>query len=85
MLVTDRGLANLEITARALGALADAGIPAGLFAEVDSNPTDTNLAAGIAACNSGHHDGVIATGGGSGLDLGKLVAFMCGRSPDPGL
>ena len=80
MLVTDRGLANLDITARALGVLADAGIPAGLFAEVDSNPTDTNLAAGVAAYNSGHHDGVIAFGGGSGLDLGKLVAFMCGQS-----
>ena len=80
MLVTDRGLANLDITARALGVLADAGIPAGLFAEVDSNPTDTNLAAGVAAYNSGHHDGVIAFGGGSGLDLGKLVAFMCAQS-----
>ena len=59
--------------------LAAAGIETGLFSDVRSNPTDENLAAGVAQYRAGGHDGVIAFGGGSGLDLGKLVAFMAGQ------
>src|SRR5690606_13658795 len=71
LLVTDRGLAGLPITARALDILDEAGLGRAIFAEVDPNPTDTNLAAGIEAFRAGDHDGVVAFGGGSGLDLGK--------------
>ena len=80
LLVTDRGLAGLPITARALDCLAAAGLEHALFAEVDPNPNEVNLAAGIEAYRSGGHDGVIAFGGGSGLDLGKMVAFMAGQT-----
>ena len=80
LLVTDRGLAGLPITARALDYVAAAGLYHALFAEVDPNPNDVNLAAGIAAYQAGGHDGVIAFGGGSGLDLGKMVAFMAGQT-----
>ena len=80
LLVTDRGLAGLPITARALDCLAAAGLEHALFAEVDPNPNEVNLAAGIEACKAGGHDGVIAFGGGSGLDLGKMVAFMAGQT-----
>ena len=80
LLVTDRGLAGLPITARALDCLAAAGLEHTLFAEVDPNPNEVNLAAGIEACKAGGHDGVIAFGGGSGLDLGKMVAFMAGQT-----
>jgi len=80
LLVTDRGLAALPITERALDILRKAGLTAALFAEVDPNPNEVNLAAGVAAYNSGGHDGVIAFGGGSGLDLGKCVAFMAGQT-----
>ncbi|GIL02729.1 MAG: alcohol dehydrogenase [Alphaproteobacteria bacterium] len=80
LLVTDRGLASLPITARALDLLEAAGLGRALFAEVDPNPNDGNLAAGVAAFRAGGHDGVVAFGGGSGLDLGKLVAFMAGQS-----
>jgi alcohol dehydrogenase class IV len=75
LLVTDKALAGLPITQNALKLLTDAGLEAALFAEVRSNPNDENLAAGIACYNAGKHDGVIAFGGGSGLDLGKVVAF----------
>jgi alcohol dehydrogenase class IV len=75
LLVTDRGLATLPITQGALDLLEAAGLGRALFAEVDPNPNEKNLAAGIAAFKAGDHDGVIAFGGGSGLDLGKLVAF----------
>ncbi|HEY5738574.1 MAG TPA: iron-containing alcohol dehydrogenase [Gammaproteobacteria bacterium] len=77
LLVTDRGLAGLPITASTLALLEQAGLGNALFADVDPNPNENNLAAGIEAFNAGGHDGVIAFGGGSGLDLGKLIAFMC--------
>ena len=80
LLVTDRGLAGLDITARALDILDTAGLGRALFAEVDPNPTEVNLAAGIEAYRDGGHDGVVAFGGGSGLDLGKMVAFMVGQT-----
>ena len=79
LLITDRGLAALPVTETALSVMQAAGLGRALFAEVDPNPTEANLAAGIAAYNAGGHDGVIAFGGGSGLDLAKTVAFMCGQ------
>ncbi|WP_299234213.1 iron-containing alcohol dehydrogenase [uncultured Halomonas sp.] len=80
LLVTDRGLATLPITQATLDILEAAGLGGALFAEVDPNPNDTNLAAGVEAYRDGNHDGVIAFGGGSGLDLGKMVAFMAGQT-----
>ncbi len=80
LLVTDRGLAELPITARTLDLMEEAGLGRALFSDVDPNPTDRNLEAGIRAFREGGHDGVIAFGGGSGLDLAKMVAFMHGQS-----
>ena len=80
LLVTDKGLADLPITTATLDILEAAGLGRGLFAEVDPNPNEKNLDAGVSAYNAGGHDGVIAFGGGSGLDLGKMVAFMAGQT-----
>ncbi len=80
LLVTDRGLADLPITRATLDALDAGGLGRALFAEVDPNPNEKNLDAGLAAYRDGGHDGVIAFGGGSGLDLGKIVAFMSGQT-----
>lgn len=80
LLVTDRGLAPLPITARALDILEAAGLGRAIFSEVDPNPHEGALAAGVAAYKAGGHDGVVAFGGGSGLDLGKLIAFMAGQT-----
>ena len=77
LVVTDRGLADSTIVAQALAVLAADSLKATLFTGVEPNPTDHNLEAGIAAFKSDDHDGVVAMGGGSALDLGKLVAFMC--------
>ncbi len=76
LLVTDKGLASLPITVATLDLMEAAGLGRAMFADVDPNPTEINLAAGVAAYKVGGHDGVIAFGGGSGLDLGKAVAFM---------
>ena len=80
LLVTDRGLAAMAITQRTLDLMEAAGLGRAIFAEVDPNPTDVNLEAGLAAYKAGGHDGVIAFGGGSGLDLAKMVAFMSGQT-----
>ena len=80
LLVTDKGLADLPITRQALEILEQAGIEPALFAQVDPNPNEVNLADGVTAFRDGGHDGVIAFGGGSGLDLGKMVAFMAGQT-----
>jgi len=80
LLVTDRGLAELPITQATLEVMKNAGLGSGLFADVDLNLNDKNLAAGIEAYRAGGYDGVIAFGGGSGLDLGKLIAFMAGQT-----
>ncbi|WP_043615804.1 iron-containing alcohol dehydrogenase [Ensifer sp. ZNC0028] len=80
LLITDRGLAPMAITQNALDILESAGLGRAIFADVDPNPNDVNLAAGVKAFKDGGHDGVVAFGGGSGLDLGKCVAFMAGQS-----
>ncbi|WP_324752990.1 iron-containing alcohol dehydrogenase [Roseovarius sp. Pro17] len=80
LLVTDKGLADLPITAQVLDIMEGAGLGRGIFSEVDPNPNEKNLDAGVAAYKAGGHDGVIAFGGGSGLDLGKMVAFMAGQT-----
>ncbi|MBD9416952.1 iron-containing alcohol dehydrogenase [Pseudomonas sp. PDM16] len=80
LLVTDRGLGSAPITTAALDSLKAAGLGAALFSDLKPNPVESNLDAGLAAYRAGKHDGVVAFGGGSGLDMGKLIAFMSGQA-----
>ncbi|WJN58952.1 iron-containing alcohol dehydrogenase [Pseudomonas sp. SO81] len=80
LLVTDRGLGSAPITTAALDSLKQAGLGAALFSDLKPNPVESNLDAGLAAYRAGKHDGVVAFGGGSGLDMGKLIAFMSGQA-----
>ncbi|MEK1905275.1 MAG: iron-containing alcohol dehydrogenase [Pseudomonas sp.] len=80
LLVTDRGLGSAPITLAALDSLKAAGLGAALFCELKPNPVESNLTAGLEAYRAGKHDGVVAFGGGSGLDMGKLIAFMSGQA-----
>ena len=80
LFVTDPGLVDLPITTRALGVLAAAGLTAGVFSDIQPNPTEKNVDSGLAALRDGGHDGVVAFGGGSALDAGKVVAFMRGQT-----
>ena len=76
LLVTDKALASLPITAQALDVLEKGGLGRAVFSEVDPNPNEGNMIAGIAVYKAGGHDGVICFGGGSALDLGKMIALM---------
>ena len=80
LLVTDSGLAANPMVARALDLLRAGGLAAALFADIKSNPVGANVEAGVAAYMAGRHDGVVALGGGSALDVGKVVAFMAGQT-----
>mgnify|MGYP000962044782 FL=1 len=70
----------MAITGHALDILDEAGLGRAIFSDVDPNPNEINLEAGVKAFKDGGHDGVVAFGGGSGLDLGKAVAFMAGQT-----
>jgi alcohol dehydrogenase class IV len=80
LVVTDPGLARLPVIERVLAPLREAGLSPALFSEVRPNPVAANVEAGLAAFRAGGHDGVVAVGGGSALDAGKVVAFMAGQT-----
>ena len=82
LLITDPGLALHAVGERVL-AIARAGLPTGLFADVRPNPTAADVAAGVEALRAGGHDGVIALGGGSALDAAKTIAFMVAQDRPP--
>ena len=80
LLVTDAGLKDAAITQNAISLVKGAGLAVEIFSDVKGNPTASNVEAGVAAYKSGKHDGVIAFGGGSGLDAAKTIAFMSKQS-----
>ncbi len=80
LLVTDAGLVNLPVTQNTLALLREAGFAVGVFSDVKPNPISANVNAGVDVLRAGGHDGVIAFGGGSGLDVGKVIAFMAGQT-----
>jgi alcohol dehydrogenase class IV len=80
LLVTDAGLASLPMVAKAVRLCRDAGLGCELFSDVQPNPVEANVTGGVAAYRAGHHDGVIAFGGGSALDTAKAIALMVGQT-----
>jgi alcohol dehydrogenase class IV len=80
LLITDPGLAEHALGRRVLEIARGAGQSCGLFAAIRPNPTGRDIEHGVEALRAGAHDGVIALGGGSGLDAAKAVAFMAGQT-----
>lgn len=80
LFVTDKGLAHLDIVSNTLAILSKANVSHSLFSDVQGNPTGDNVKQGIAAYKAGNHDGVIAFGGGSALDVGKAIALMANQA-----
>src|SRR5215470_552674 len=68
LIVTDRGLAATPIAARVMQAAAQHGVTPTLYGEVGENPTGEDVSAGATAFKKAVCDGIIALGGGSGLD-----------------
>ena len=80
LLVTDSGLAIMPMLRDAAGACERVGLAIDVFSDIKSNPVEKNVTDGVAALKAGGHDGVIAFGGGSALDVGKVIAFMSGQT-----
>ena len=80
LLVTDPGLAALPMVVDIVAQCERAGLRVGLFSDIKPNPTGRNVADGIDVYLAGNHDGVIAFGGGSGLDAGKAIAVAANQS-----
>jgi alcohol dehydrogenase class IV len=79
LVVTDPFLAKQPMVRTAVKQLAKAGIETAVFSDVKPNPVAANVEAGVKVLRDGKHDGVIAFGGGSPLDAGKVIAFMAGQ------
>ena len=79
LLVTDKGLASSDIIQNSLSNLKQNSFEAIFYSNVIGNPTGTNVNEGVGIYRKNNCDGVIAIGGGSGLDVGKAVAFMSGQ------
>lgn len=80
LVVTDPGFAALPIVGELRERLRAEGIEAGLCTDVRPNPIGRNVEDGVARYREGAHDGVIALGGGSALDVGKAIALMVGQT-----
>ncbi|NVJ90641.1 MAG: iron-containing alcohol dehydrogenase, partial [Methylocystaceae bacterium] len=80
LFVTDAGLVNLPIVASTLDVLEKGGLGRAIFSDVYPNPDEVSLEKGLAMYKAGNHDGVVAFGGGSALDLAKIIAFMSGQN-----
>ncbi len=76
LLVTDSDLVNSEIVKKTLENL---NVTTEVYSNVKGNPTGTNVIEGVSFYKKKNCDGVIAFGGGSGLDVGKAIAFMSGQ------
>ncbi|MCB1381116.1 MAG: iron-containing alcohol dehydrogenase [Alphaproteobacteria bacterium] len=79
LFVTDPGLAGMEMVKAIVDDVKRAGLGIAVFSDVRPNPIEANITEGVRAYKAGKHDGVIAFGGGSGLDIGKMIALMHGQ------
>ena len=82
LIVTDRGTHQLPFVSQTLSRLRDANLDAQLFSDVSPNPTDREISDGAALFLAGDHDGVIALGGGSGMDAGKGISLIARNGHD---
>ena len=82
LIVTDRGSAGLPFIADLQGYLSNDGLDSAIYSDISPNPRDDEIAAGKAQYRAGGHDGIIAIGGGSGMDGGKALALCANNDLD---
>jgi len=80
LFVTDHDLAQSQMVQEVIKDLNQKSLSINIFSNIKGNPVGSNVSEGVEAYKKGNHDGVIAFGGGSGLDVGKAVAFMSVQS-----
>ena len=75
LVVCDPGVVKAGIAEKVRKLLEDAGVPSAVFDRVDPNPIEPNVLDGVAAFRSHNADVIVSVGGGSPLDVGKLIAL----------
>ena len=79
LFVTDRDLINLKMVEDIISDLKKNFRDLSIFSNISGNPVGENVNDGVNEFKKNGCDGVIAFGGGSGLDVGKAIAFMHGQ------
>ena len=80
LFVTDKDLVTLPMTIKTINNLKKVFKDICVFSNFSGNPFGKNITEGVELYNKHKCDGVIAFGGGSALDVGKGIAFMCGQT-----
>ncbi|MBL0695813.1 iron-containing alcohol dehydrogenase [Comamonas sp. JC664] len=81
LLVTDAGVVKAGLAARVVDVLKTAGLQCEVFDRVEPNPTERDVFAGLEAYRAHACDGIVALGGGSALDAGKLIQLLTTHEP----
>jgi len=76
LLVTDKDLAKTQITTKVIDINKKAKISTEIFSDLKGNPFGSHVQKGVEQFKKGNHDGIIAFGGGSSLDVGKSIALL---------
>lgn len=82
LVVTDQGLAPIAFVRDIVALCDDNGLTASLYGEVQGNPVGANVDHAVRTFKAGDHDGIVAVGGGSALDVAKTVALIGRQSRD---
>ena len=80
LLVTDKDLGKSDLVKKITNDQNLKKLSINVFSNIKGNPVGSNVDEGVEVFKKGNHDGVIAFGGGSGLDVGKAVAFMSAQT-----
>ena len=76
LLVTDKDLVKTKMVEETLEINKRANLPTAVFSDLKGNPLGSNVKKGVVIFKNGEHDGIIAFGGGSSLDVGKSIALQ---------
>ena len=80
LFVTDKDLAGLDFVKNIIKIIEKEFKNLNIYSNFSGNPNGENVDEGVKEFKKNNCDGVIAFGGGSGLDVGKAIAFMSGQT-----
>ena len=80
LFVTDKDLAKADLVKKVINDSSIKNLSINVFSNIKGNPVGSNVDEGVKIFKKENHDGVIAFGGGSALDVGKAIAFMSAQT-----
>lgn len=82
LVVTDRGLAGLQLIPDFMSMLSNGGVNPALFSDLGGNPVKSQVSAGVEAYKAANADAIIGIGGGAAMDVAKAIALMVNHPGD---